>query len=688
MVINEFSNEQIDTMYSDAEFVIFINHYFSSFDLCIQQANISQDYGSFKDSDLDVFLRIVLANLSSLRKDIAELEKNLSYSYTEVEKSIVGNIRGRLQMNQYAREKAMIRVPKEYPCVIKNKTSVTPENVYLAYIIDYVLALLLELKKYLVKKRGGNYSELAQIERYSKEFKQFTDKSYFVECKKELNAIKNQYKNSFPQDKKNLIATRIRKGKIRNCKSYIRVFEWYDKLTKGSLLFVDGNTLELMRYSEGFANKLFELWCLYSIKQVFINEFHSELIEENDIMDSTKNYIFKLKVVTGGYLEIFFQKGNELYWEKRDDLVWKYKIDGEEQGLVGIPDISIRYSAIKDSLIMIDIKNRIRESGKNSEEIYKMIGYFTNFKKTFSEKYSSDVKKQAALLFRNDKDAFEENLESSEGYLLKVLSVSPSSDEKLNNDQFKILCEYILNMQGFDGITSDLIGGYIKETRNIQESLIADEEDEDSAAYRISESNHARFDSKFSYGELSEQLNAGIDSIKDNYFPHIWDSMNDETKRILGMAECLYAGITPCVDADYAPFCLEYCRALEVQLNATVFSPFKESVDVAVLANRNRYYEKLTQGRPLTLGECLYCFEKCDHPRFPMTELKNFLQREVKDHRGFLQKSVDCMKEINVNVRRKAAHTEVMTYDELVDTRQRIMGIGNLNLFYSLLDKR
>lgn len=33
-------------------------------------------------------------------------------------------------------------------------------------------------------------------------------------------------------------------------------------------------------------------------------------------------------------------------------------------------------------------------------------------------------------------------------------------------------------------------------------------------------------------------------------------------------------------------------------------------------------------------------------------------------------------------------HTEVMTYDELVETRQRIMGIGNQNLFYIMLDRR
>ena len=45
------------------------------------------------------------------------------------------------------------------------------------------------------------------------------------------------------------------------------------------------------------------------------------------------------------------------------------------------------------------------------------------------------------------------------------------------------------------------------------------------------------------------------------------------------------------------------------------------------------------------------------------------------------------MREINTNIRRLSAHTTIMTYEELVNTRQRILGIGYLNLFYQLLDK-
>ena len=190
--------------------------------------------------------------------------------------------------------------------------------------------------------------------------------------------------------------------------------------------------------------------------------------------------------------------------------------------------------------------------------------------------------------------------------------------------------------------------------------------------------------------ELSEKIKISSSAIQ-RYLHDVEEIQliyGDDTKRILGMAECLYNGVVPCDTADYAPFCLEYCRALEVQMNALIFTPFKQMNDTVKLAAANRYYTKLNEGRPLTLGECLYCFEKCNHPRYPMKELKQYIQSTIGQSNAFFNISVNAMKQINEHVRRKAAHTEVMAYEELVQTRQRIMGIGYHNLFYAMLDKR
>ena len=71
-----------------------------------------------------------------------------------------------------------------------------------------------------------------------------------------------------------------------------------------------------------------------------------------------------------------------------------------------------------------------------------------------------------------------------------------------------------------------------------------------------------------------------------------------------------------------------------------------------------------------------------------MTELKQYIDSIVSNTNTFYTEAVPVMREINTNIRRLSAHTTIMTYDELINTRQKILGIGYLNLFYQLLDQR
>lgn len=50
-------------------------------------------------------------------------------------------------------------------------------------------------------------------------------------------------------------------------------------------------------------------------------------------------------------------------------------------------------------------------------------------------------------------------------------------------------------------------------------------------------------------------------------------------------------------------------------------TPFKNSVNISQLASTNWNYEKLTANRELTLGECIFMFEKCNAPHHSTTEL-------------------------------------------------------------------
>ncbi len=292
------------------------------------------------------------------------------------------------------------------------------------------------------------------------------------------------------------------------------------------------------------------------------------------------------------------------------------------------------------------------------------------------------------LLSRKKPDAiieFDEFLESENGYRLMTLSVGVGEKPNLNEAQFKKLCKYVLDVQGIDGTTSEIMGSFSKAKKS---PVFSSESDSDERIYELSERNHEVIQNLFSYGELAEQLPRYKERLKKDHFPHIWERLSLKTQDILAMAECLYCGVNDCNSADYAPICLEYCRALEVEMNEQIFTPFKNGVDVFRVAQRNYFYDKLKEAREMTLGECVFLLDKCTHPSHPLTELKRNIQTDIKQNRTLLGEAVDVLRSLNENVRRLSAHTTVMSYDELIETRQKVLGIGHLNLFYVLRDNR
>ena len=57
-----------------------------------------------------------------------------------------------------------------------------------------------------------------------------------------------------------------------------------------------------------------------------------------------------------------------------------------------------------------------------------------------------------------------------------------------------------------------------------------------------------------------------------------------------------------------------------------------------------------------------------------MIELKQYIDNIVLNSNMFFSVAVPIMREINTNIRRLSAHTTIMTYEELVNTRQRKIG--------------
>lgn len=90
----------------------------------------------------------------------------------------------------------------------------------------------------------------------------------------------------------------------------------------------------------------------------------------------------------------------------------------------------------------------------------------------------------------------------------------------------------------------------------------------------------------------------------------------------------------------------------------------------------------------MTFGECVFLLDKCLHRSHPLSELRGYIQKNVKQNRILLGSAVDILRRLNESIRRLSAHTTVMTYEDLIVTRQIVLGIGNLNILYTLKDIR
>lgn len=688
---NNFTLEQYDYMYSNVGFVEFLCTYFSTYCTINQTLSAKIDDNRSRNN-LYLSLRIILANFSGLIKSVDEVINNLSYSYCKTEKAYQGEMRGSLNIRKYVQEVAKGSIQKTFHCSIKRKTYYNPENLYIVYILQEILKWFRELEDFFEtiefpKKEISE--ELNILSGYQRILKEYVSKPFFEECRAGLITIRRKYGSKLPNDHYELFERRIRQGKIRNVGSYQRVLDWYsrfDDITK--LTNVSEETLKMLRYdSEIFADRIFELWNLFWIKETLVTEYGCLVEKECGITSSSDECKFVLKTYKGDTLKIYYQKGAGLYWDEEYERAWKYVDSNGKEGLRGIPDISIEYISNENLLVMIDVKNRLKEKRRSSEEIYKMIGYYANFSSVIEHKYSSMLQKQAVLIVRNDFGSFEEELvDLEEKHKIKVLSVSPNTNEVLNKEQFKKLCNDILNSKGIDGTVSSVLSRYqsvLKQEDSVSKGMQDVEE-----VYRVSRKNHEYIEALFNEQSLQEKLELHKVELEKNYFPHVWSFMPEDVKKILAMAECLYSGMSDCENVDCAPICLEYCRALEVQINELILKPFIKTHDIEKLSRVNKFYNKMKEERDMTLGECMYFFEKCNHNQYPMVELKKHISLTLKNGANFMDKGVGILRLINEQIRRRSAHTEVLSYDELIVARQRILGIGFERMFYLLLDER
>jgi len=158
--------------------------------------------------------------------------------------------------------------------------------------------------------------------------------------------------------------------------------------------------------------------------------------------------VYEFSSSDGNNVEIYFQKARGILWSGDGiDGRWQYHsaydLTEQPQALQGIPDICIVIQLNKPGsehrILIIDAKNRPGKTG--IEEVYKMLGYFSNFKERLSPSIGALV-----FLRRSNGDIesikkYDRLYEHQDGNLLSI-SVDPLLDEEIVFQQMDTLVNF------------------------------------------------------------------------------------------------------------------------------------------------------------------------------------------------------------------------------------------------------
>lgn len=390
--MNHFLNETIDILAS----------YF--FDKSVVLENV-QIHGALEEYEEHLFRSEI-----NLRHDIAygrllvaffdEINLKLSTNPDRYKTFSELPLRGQLDINRYLQRRyCTFERDRYYPVIRGTSVPNTPENI----LIKSSLVLLVQhFTKYPLKQTAE-----------------------FVAVQQLLNWLHNRL-STWPWDlvmvSNNLERTylesrkRVTKRQTGDDAAYDKFLLWFEDwqiaFNKPHHLLQDQLRKHLLAFPTGdsFNEKVFEIWCLKFLSKVLISLGFSIIFGPKPLHKKNSEPIYTLER-NGDIINIWFQKQAPMGKPQ-----WYYT--DSKRSLRGIPDIILTQVGLEIPLV-IDAKLRSYNKSK-SEEVYKMLGYYENFRKSFD-----DQPYIGALLFVSDIHEIHE-LENDQGCRVSVLSVPPT----------------------------------------------------------------------------------------------------------------------------------------------------------------------------------------------------------------------------------------------------------------------
>lgn len=652
-----FSSDQRYRIIEDS--LVILSTYFGvENDIEIHRSMLTIDNKNELENDeftKSIHTRFFLAKWIEFRDILGDINSIISSTYEPTTVNFVGKIQGTILVSEYINRKWSNSGVKNYPCLISDENYDTPENAFLYKLLEW---LYNKIKQLVIPQ--ANEDKNLNIYR----------KKALSEC---VNMIRHPifesvrigayYKNHNFSNLIRIIKRRNSRGQTVNLKKYKKLISWYESLSWS--VIIEGGPAKLslvFGYGSEVWDKVFEIWVLSKLIGALSKKADGEDNVNVDVLPLTKRGEGPIAFVKRSDLEVqvLFQNSKTLTSE------WYY--DGGNL-LRGIPDILINIkNKDGEKKIFIDVKNIFyngREDG-NTEK-YKMLGYFESYRKSLNHQ------PKGILIFRNDNQYLTDTLKTKDNASLRIYTVSPDMEDN-----------------AFDSI-SDFIWSFANEKKTesldkesaVEETLVLRTKNAESLAKELAINN-------------PEELKKCKEDLRRYIFGLTWDYLPAECQTLLGMAELLYQslekkfGIDP--DIDWGPVVLEFCRAAEYFLNHKVLIPFIETREYKnIIGNpRNQYireYSILSKGT-LTFGELSRFFKDIQNSTggvFTFIQNSNFLNQNKQFWKANVWR---IMSEVNNKYRKKSAHIDLLTYEDIQECRAKVLGnAASKGLITSLLGK-
>jgi hypothetical protein len=593
------------------------------------QVTVRKD--SAQDDILDDFtagarLRASLAAASHLLGIVSMIAAQPTFRYSQVDAESIGTIRGRLDLARYSREQGRFNVPRRYPIRLVERETATPENVLTAYAVVWIRRDLASLPRRILPSASPEARDLQRLEQALKRvlglplLSGTIERAHNVWRRGSLDALLDE------------VSRRIEAGRVARPEPYEELVRWISQ-TRGGQPVAEPGDHDWSFYDDQFDTKLFEIWCLYRLAQQIAATAGPAIGPPRSLAARSDGPIFAWNLGVGT-LKLHFQPS--LSSLQPEGAKWRYA-DGHE--LRGFPDLAVTVDSVTGrSLALFDPKLR-RRAGAPTEELYKLLGYFSNLHRAADAPVG-------AIFYYSPGHLTDFKLTREGGGEIHAIGLDPESSDLT---QFEGAARLALSVTGL----SDKSLLALRTPVNGSE----EERNEHSAALRQDFAVAAMQQATSTLPPVSlaptrKQTAATLRSV--------WDRLSDETQTMIVTAE-FFANSAP-DNADHSGPLLGLAASVERVLRESVLDPV-DAAAPGVIPNGQ------------TLGSCLRTLERAlrgwNEPE--AKAVSDWLKAHPEVDQNEMRRLLPDAKAMNRDFRIPAAHAEIVAADTWARGREAIL---------------